>query len=152
MSHHVFRIVLVQGLNRQIRRMCSHFGYHVTRLERVRIMHIRLDGLRTGEWRDLGPDERAELDRLIAHSSGEAPPGHRKPEPRKPAPGKQTSRGPQPRKPEPSKTGPRKPETRKPGSGAGANRKQTGGDSRAGAKGHPGAAPSSDSRRARKRR
>jgi 23S rRNA pseudouridine2604 synthase len=49
----VFRIVLTQGLNRQIRRMCSALGYRVQRLQRVRIMHIRLGALASGRWRDL---------------------------------------------------------------------------------------------------
>jgi 23S rRNA pseudouridine2604 synthase len=65
----VFRITLIQGLNRQIRRMCEHFGYEVTKLVRVRIMHIELKGLPLGEWRDLTEDELKKLDALIAHSS-----------------------------------------------------------------------------------
>jgi 23S rRNA pseudouridine2604 synthase len=52
-----FRIVLTQGLNRQIRRMCDHFGYKVQRLQRVRIINVRLGDLKSGAWRDLGPDE-----------------------------------------------------------------------------------------------
>lgn len=56
-----FRIVLTQGLNRQIRRMCEHFGYTVRALQRVRIMHLRLGRLRPGEWRPLTPDELAPL-------------------------------------------------------------------------------------------
>ncbi|MCS3407582.1 23S rRNA pseudouridine(2604) synthase RluF [Serratia sp. AKBS12] len=68
----VFRITLVQGLNRQIRRMCKHFGYQVTKLERVRIMNISLHGLALGEWRDFTSEERLELFRLIEHSSTEA--------------------------------------------------------------------------------
>lgn len=48
-----FRIVLTQGLNRQIRRMCSALGFRVKRLQRVRIMHIRLGALAPGHWRDL---------------------------------------------------------------------------------------------------
>lgn len=48
-----FRIVLTQGLNRQIRRMCSALGFRVQRLKRVRIMHIRLGSLPPGAWRDL---------------------------------------------------------------------------------------------------
>jgi 23S rRNA pseudouridine2604 synthase len=56
-----FRIVLTQGLNRQIRRMCRHFGYNVRRLQRVRIMHLRLGRLRPGEWRALGTEEIAPL-------------------------------------------------------------------------------------------
>jgi 23S rRNA pseudouridine2604 synthase len=57
----VFRIVLTQGLNRQIRRMCRHFGYNVRRLQRVRIMHLRLGRLGPGEWRALRGDEVAPL-------------------------------------------------------------------------------------------
>ena len=56
-----FRIVLTQGLNRQIRRMCRHFGYTVRRLQRVRIMHLRLGRLGPGEWRALRTDEIAPL-------------------------------------------------------------------------------------------
>lgn len=53
----VFRIILTQGLNRQIRRMCEVFGYHVRRLQRTRIMSIRLGGLKVGQWRDLSEAE-----------------------------------------------------------------------------------------------
>lgn len=70
----VFRITLVQGLNRQIRRMCKHFGYEVTKLERVRIMNINLKGVPPGEWRDLTDDELIELFRLIENSSSEDKP------------------------------------------------------------------------------
>ncbi len=56
-GRNTFRIVLTQGLNRQIRRMCEHFGYTVRRLQRVRIMHIRLGDLPLGQWRNLTPDE-----------------------------------------------------------------------------------------------
>jgi 23S rRNA pseudouridine2604 synthase len=52
-----FRIVLTQGLNRQIRRMCEHFGYTVRRLQRVRIMHVRLGDLPLGKWRNLTAEE-----------------------------------------------------------------------------------------------
>jgi 23S rRNA pseudouridine2604 synthase len=52
-----FRIVLTQGLNRQIRRMCEYFGYTVRSLQRVRIMHVRLGDLPVGKWRNLTPDE-----------------------------------------------------------------------------------------------
>ena len=52
-----FRIVLTQGLNRQIRRMCSALGWRVKRLVRVRIMHIRLGKLASGTWRNLTPEE-----------------------------------------------------------------------------------------------
>ncbi|EOD55287.1 23S rRNA pseudouridine(2604) synthase RluF [Aeromonas molluscorum] len=67
----VFRITLVQGLNRQIRRMCEHFGFEVTKLERVRIMNVSLKGLPVGEWRDLTDDELIELFKLIEDSSSE---------------------------------------------------------------------------------
>nr|AIA18863.1 pseudouridine synthase [uncultured bacterium] len=56
-----FRIILTQGLNRQIRRMCSFFGYKVIRLQRVRIMHITLGALQVGQWRALRRDEVHEL-------------------------------------------------------------------------------------------
>ena len=52
-----FRIVLTQGMNRQIRRMCEVFGYQVQRLQRVRIVNIRLGNLKLGQWRNLSPDE-----------------------------------------------------------------------------------------------
>ncbi len=61
----VFKIVLTQGLNRQIRRMCEHFGYRVRRLKRVRIMHIKLD-IPVGQWRDLGEDEIARIHSSVA--------------------------------------------------------------------------------------
>ncbi|EOZ1491837.1 23S rRNA pseudouridine(2604) synthase RluF [Enterobacter asburiae] len=69
-----FRITLVQGLNRQIRRMCEHFGYEVTKLERTRIMNVSLSGIPLGEWRDLTDDELIELFKLIENSSSEAKP------------------------------------------------------------------------------
>lgn len=68
----VFRITLVQGLNRQIRRMCEHFAYEALKLERVRIMNVSLKGLGVGEWRDLKEVELTELLKLIEHSSSEA--------------------------------------------------------------------------------
>lgn len=63
-----FRIILTQGLNRQIRRMCEHFGYDVLRLVRVRVMHITLGKLRPGEWRNLTAKEIAEINRLTRNS------------------------------------------------------------------------------------
>lgn len=57
MDDKTFRIVLSQGLNRQIRRMCEAFGYKVVALKRTRIMHIKLGKLRTGEWRTLSQAE-----------------------------------------------------------------------------------------------
>jgi len=56
-GRNTFRIVLTQGLNRQIRRMCEHFDYTVRKLHRVRIMHVRLGDLPLGRWRPLTPDE-----------------------------------------------------------------------------------------------
>jgi 23S rRNA pseudouridine2604 synthase len=64
-----FRIVLVQGLNRQIRRMCEHFDYEVIKLERIRIMNITLKGLPIGEWRQLQPNELTEIMSAIEHST-----------------------------------------------------------------------------------
>lgn len=52
-----FRITLTQGLNRQIRRMCESFDYKVVRLQRVRIINVRLGNLKVGAWRDLTPEE-----------------------------------------------------------------------------------------------
>jgi 23S rRNA pseudouridine2604 synthase len=69
----VFRIVLIQGLNRQIRRMCEHFGYNVTKLERTRIMHIGLQGLPLGEFRSLEEDEMTLLNKYLEKSKSEAP-------------------------------------------------------------------------------
>ena len=70
----IFRITLIQGLNRQIRRMCEHFGYEVVKLERTRIMNVGLSGLPLGEWRDLTDDELITLFKLIENSSSEAKP------------------------------------------------------------------------------
>jgi len=57
----VFRIILTEGRNRQIRRMCEAFGYHVRKLQRVRVMNIQLGGLQVGKWRDLTASEKEEL-------------------------------------------------------------------------------------------
>ena len=56
-GRNTFRIVLTQGLNRQIRRMCEHFGYTVRRLRRERIINVTLEGLPVGRWRNLGREE-----------------------------------------------------------------------------------------------
>jgi len=61
MSKYVFQIVLTQGLNRQIRRMCAALGYEVVRLQRTRIMNIHLGNLPIGQWRDLSKKERQQL-------------------------------------------------------------------------------------------
>lgn len=63
-----FKIILTQGLNRQIRRMCEYLGYHVQQLKRVRIMNILLD-LPTGKYREMTKEEFIELNRLLADSS-----------------------------------------------------------------------------------
>jgi 23S rRNA pseudouridine2604 synthase len=67
-SQFVFRIVLTQGLNRQIRRMCEYLGYEVTALKRIRIINISLD-VPTGRYRDLTDKEIEELNTLIEPSS-----------------------------------------------------------------------------------
>ncbi|KLV09261.1 pseudouridine synthase [Photobacterium aquae] len=64
-----FRIVLTQGLNRQIRRMCEALGYDVFKLRRVRIMNVSIDGLPNGKWRYLTDAEIADIHSLIADSS-----------------------------------------------------------------------------------
>jgi 23S rRNA pseudouridine2604 synthase len=69
LGRNTFRIILTQGLNRQIRRMCEAFGYTVRRLQRVRIIGIHLGTLKTGQWRNLTPAELRSL-----------------PQPRRPAP------------------------------------------------------------------
>jgi 23S rRNA pseudouridine2604 synthase len=63
-----FRIILTQGLNRQIRRMCEYLEYRVTKLKRVRIMNIELD-LPVGAWRNLKKHELQTLNRLCESSS-----------------------------------------------------------------------------------
>jgi 23S rRNA pseudouridine2604 synthase len=60
-SKRIFRIILTQGLNRQIRRMCNAFDYQVIKLQRIRVMNIHLDKLKIGEWRDLTETELKEL-------------------------------------------------------------------------------------------
>ena len=57
----IFRIILTQGLNRQIRRMCNAYDYQVIKLQRVRVMNIKLDKLKVGEWRNLSEQELTEL-------------------------------------------------------------------------------------------
>jgi len=63
-----FKIILTQGLNRQIRRMCEYLEYRVKKLRRVRIMNVKLD-LPLGKWRDLTSDELKEIERLVSDSS-----------------------------------------------------------------------------------
>jgi len=70
----VFRITLIQGLNRQIRRMCEHVGYQVLKLERIRIMNVHLGKLPLGDWRDLTETELKTIYTVIENSSSEAEP------------------------------------------------------------------------------
>lgn len=75
LGNYDFRIVLTQGLNRQIRRMCESLGYEVTSLKRVRIMNVSLD-VPVGEWRDLTKEELQTINEMVSTSSKtyEAPP------------------------------------------------------------------------------
>lgn len=66
---HTFHIVLTQGLNRQVRRMCRALDYHVMNLKRVRIMNIRLGDLKRGEYRELTDEELSELKRMLKDST-----------------------------------------------------------------------------------
>lgn len=65
LDDHSFDIILTQGLNRQIRRMCDALGNYVDRLKRIRVMNIELSDLPEGQWRDVTVEELAELNRLI---------------------------------------------------------------------------------------
>ena len=65
----IFRIILMQGLNRQIRRMCAVLNYKVTSLKRVRIMNITLQGLAPGKWRHFYNHEIEEINIMLQHSS-----------------------------------------------------------------------------------
>lgn len=67
-----FRIILTQGLNRQIRRMCETLGYRVTSLKRVRIMHISLSGLAPGKWRYFTAPEIESIQEMLKYSSNNA--------------------------------------------------------------------------------
>jgi len=67
-SKNKFRIVLTQGLNRQIRRMCEYLGYDVVKLKRIRIMNVSLD-VPVGSWRDLTPAEMKTINTLVKSSS-----------------------------------------------------------------------------------
>lgn len=74
-SKFVFRIILTQGLNRQIRRMCEYLGYDVKKLKRSRIMQVELGQLKPGQWRDLTPTEMKEINDAVATSSKTAQEG-----------------------------------------------------------------------------
>jgi len=67
-SKYQFRIILTQGLNRQIRRMCEYLGFRVKKLKRIRIMNVTLD-LPVGKWRNLTTKELEEINRLVSSSS-----------------------------------------------------------------------------------
>lgn len=68
-SDKIFKIILTQGLNRQIRRMCEYLDYEVTKLKRTRIMNVELGYLQTGDWRELTEDEMKEINTMISLSS-----------------------------------------------------------------------------------
>ena len=68
-SDFVFKIILTQGLNRQIRRMCEYLNYEVTKLKRIRIMNISLNNIPLGKWRNLTKEELAEMMRMVENSS-----------------------------------------------------------------------------------
>lgn len=72
-----FRIILTQGLNRQIRRMCQYFGYEVTRLVRLRVMNIQLGDLKAGKYREVTDEELQKLKEMLAGSYS-APRGSKK--------------------------------------------------------------------------
>lgn len=67
-NERTFRIILTQGMNRQIRRMCEALGYNVVKLNRIRIMNIKLGNLKMGKWRNLTTDELKKLNSLISDS------------------------------------------------------------------------------------
>jgi len=67
-KEHEFKIILTQGLNRQIRRMCEHFGYKVKKLRRIRIINIKLD-IPLGEWRYFNDSEISELKKILSRST-----------------------------------------------------------------------------------
>ena len=68
-STNSFQIVLTQGLNRQIRRMCEYLGYEVLKLQRTRIMNVKLDTLKIGDWREITEKELSEINQMVASSS-----------------------------------------------------------------------------------
>ena len=82
-SKYIFKIILTQGLNRQIRRMCEYLGYEVTALKRIRIINISLD-VPVGRYRDLTDQEIKDMNQLIEPSSKTEEASLPKPEPRQP--------------------------------------------------------------------
>lgn len=69
LDDYTFQIILTQGLNRQIRRMCAHLGYEVTKLKRTRIMNVKLGKLAVGKWRNLSEQEIEQIQKMVATSS-----------------------------------------------------------------------------------
>ncbi|RZJ42158.1 MAG: 23S rRNA pseudouridine(2604) synthase RluF [Chryseobacterium sp.] len=68
-GEYVFKIILTQGLNRQIRRMCLYLNYEVTKLKRVRIMNVSLNNIPLGKWRNLTPEEMNDIMSMVSESS-----------------------------------------------------------------------------------
>jgi 23S rRNA pseudouridine2604 synthase len=68
LSSNIFKITLTQGLNRQIRRMCTALGYEVKSLQRIRIMNISIDDLQIGQWRELTQDELSVLFSMLNYT------------------------------------------------------------------------------------
>jgi 23S rRNA pseudouridine2604 synthase len=69
LNEYSFKIVLTQGLNRQIRRMCAYLNYEVTQLIRTRIMNISLGNLKIGEWREITSKEMSYIHKMVKNSS-----------------------------------------------------------------------------------
>ena len=69
MNDFTFKIVLTQGLNRQIRRMCEYLEYDVTKLQRTRIMNVDLGNLKIGEWRELTTSELDKINKMVSDST-----------------------------------------------------------------------------------
>lgn len=127
-STFAFTITLVQGLNRQIRRMCEYFGYEVTQLTRTRIMNVSLKGLALGDWRDLTPKE---IDTIITLTEG-SDPTPAAPNQAKPKAKPRTQNGQNARK--------GKPGAKANSPGKSASGKSASGKTRSSGKGKPGAA------------
>lgn len=111
----VFKIILTQGLNRQIRRMCEYLGYDVVKLKRVRIMSVKLGTLKVGQWRNLTEKEMATIREAIASSDNDvtASPAQKK------------------RRVRPHKSGSRKPAAAKSSTGKSSSGRSTAGKSSA---------------------
>ncbi len=107
---YTFRIILTQGLNRQIRRMCAALDYRVVSLRRVRIMNIQLGDLRTGAYREVTDQEWSELERLLEDSSN-APRRNEEAKPARLEPRASSPARPEPR-PAHSDARPARPDTR----------------------------------------